>query len=153
MLDCSKQLSDVLNKVRNKWKIFLAYELDSAFGSNGYYNSSSDERFIPIRNQIFTDVFNGSLQMKLREERLIKAAGGITDKGFIALLEKTIATHADCIILLGTTSSLLTHQHKHIFHFTIAVLCVLYLSAHMITMTQLVRKSHHIAYQTCLCKV
>ena len=103
LLSCSKQLSDVLNKIRNKWEIFMAYDLDS-FGSDGYYKSS-DKRLIPVRNQIFLDVFNGSLQMKQREERLIKAAGGVTDKGFIALLEKTIATHADCIVLLGVASS------------------------------------------------
>jgi len=103
LFECSKKLNDVLNKIRNKWEIFLAYDLDS-FGSDGYYKSS-DPRLIPIRHQIFLDVFNGSLEMKQSEERLIKAAGGITDRGFIAMLEKTIATHANCIILLGTTSS------------------------------------------------
>ena len=36
---------------------------------------------------------------------LLKAAGGITDRGFIAALEKTISIHADCIILLGRGSS------------------------------------------------
>ena len=75
-----------------------------SFGSHGVYENS-DTRLIPIRNQIFLDVFNGSLEMKQRKEKLIKAAGGITDRGFIALLEKTIATHADCIILLGVVSS------------------------------------------------
>jgi len=40
-----------------------------------------------------------------RVEQLIKAAGGITDRGFIAILEKTITTHA---VLLGV---LYEHQH------------------------------------------
>ena len=43
--------------------------------------------------------------MEQRDERLLKAAGGIKDRGFVALLEKTIATHANCIIVLGPGSS------------------------------------------------
>ena len=104
LLECSKNLSQELDKVRNRWKIFMAYDL-GAFGSVGYYDSTSDQRLIPIRDQIFLDVFKGSLQVEQRKEMLIKAAGGVTDTGFIALLEKTIATHADCIILLGPLSS------------------------------------------------
>ena len=104
LLECSKNLSQELDKVRNKWKIFMAYDLGT-FGSVGYYDSTNDKRLIPIRDQIFSDVFKGSLQVGQRIEMLIKAAGGIKDTGFIALLEKTIATHADCIILLGQLSS------------------------------------------------
>ena len=103
LLDCSKQLKHTLDKVRNKWEIFMAYDLGT-LGSDGYY-SPDDKRLFPLREQIFSDVFNGSIQMKQREEMLINAAGGISDRGFIALLEKTIATHADCIILLGKISS------------------------------------------------
>ena len=81
----------------------MAYDLGT-LGSDGYY-SPDDKLLFPLHDQIFSDVFNGSIQMKQREEMLINAAGGISDKGFIAVLEKTIATHAHCIILLGTTSS------------------------------------------------
>ena len=103
LLDCSKQLKQTLDKVRNKWEIFMAYDLGT-FGSDGYY-SSGDQRLFPLRDQIFSDVYNGSIQMNQREEMLRKAAGGISDRGFIAILEKTIATHADCIVLLGSFSS------------------------------------------------
>ena len=50
--------------------------------------------------------------MEKREKKLLKAAGGIRDKGFITLLEKTIATHADCIVLLGTMSSFVQSSTK-----------------------------------------
>jgi len=50
-------------------------------------------------------VFNGSLQVNEREENLMKVANGTTDSGVIAQLEKVIATHADCIILLGPHST------------------------------------------------
>jgi len=81
----------------------LAFDLGS-FGSEGYYNSLKDKRLIPLRDQIISDVFNGSIHVGEREKMLTNV-GGITDRGFIAMLEKTIATHADCIVLLGTRSS------------------------------------------------
>ena len=111
LLDCSKQLSNVLNKIRTKWDIFLTYDLGS-YGSNGYFNSSHDKRLFPLRDQVLLDVFNGSVNMEKREKSLLKAAGGITDKGFITLLEKTIATHADCIVVLGTMSSFVQSSAK-----------------------------------------
>ena len=101
LLECSKRLSYVLDKIRRKWKIFLAYDMGK-FGSKKYV---ADKRLAPLQEQIFLDVFNGSLQVNEREEHLINAANGTTDRGVIALVEKVIATKADCIILLGPHSS------------------------------------------------
>jgi len=103
LLQCSKNLSTVLDKVRSKWKIFLAYDM-GMFGSKKYAVKNY-EKLAPLQKQIFLDVFNGSLQVNEREENLIKAANGTTDRGVIAQLEKVIATHADCIILLGPHST------------------------------------------------
>ncbi|XP_065905247.1 uncharacterized protein [Dysidea avara] len=104
LFDCSKSLSHLLEKIRSKWGIFLAYDMGT-YGSIGFYNSLADKNLIPLRDQIMLDVFNGSLLAEQREQRLIKVAGGITDRGFIAILEKTIATRADCIVLLGAITS------------------------------------------------
>ena len=101
LLECSKCLSYVLDKIRQKWKIFLAYDM-GIFGSKNYVR---DKRLAPLQKQIFLDVFNGSLQMNEREKTLINATNGIADRGLIAQLEKVIATNADCIILLGPRSS------------------------------------------------
>ena len=101
LLECSKNLSKVLDAVRGKWKIFLAYDM-GLFGSKRY---STRNPLAALQEQIFQDVFNGSLQINEREESLRKAANETTDRGLIAQLEKVIATNADCIILLGPRSS------------------------------------------------
>ena len=101
LLECSKNLSNVLDKVRRKWKIFLAYDM-GIFGSIHYVRN---KRLAPLQKQIFLDVFNGSVQVNEREETLINATNGIADRGLIAQLEKVIATNADCIILLGPRST------------------------------------------------
>ena len=100
LLQCSKQLKVELDKIRPQHEIFLAIDLGT-FGSKKY---SEGEKLTPLKHQIHLDVFNGSLTADQREERLKNAAGGITDRGFIAQLEKVIATNADCIILLGRKS-------------------------------------------------
>ena len=101
LLECSKDLSRVLDAVRAKWKIFLAYDM-GMFGSKNYVKRNS---LASLQEQIFLDVFNGSLQVNEREENLRKAANGTTDRGVIAQLEKVIATNGDCIILLGPHST------------------------------------------------
>jgi len=104
LLDCSESLRHELDKIRKKWAIFLAYDL-GRFGSVGYFDSIHDQRLFPLHKKILLDVFNGTVLSDQRDSMLIKAASGITDSGFIALLEKTIAVHANCIILLGKFSS------------------------------------------------
>ena len=101
LLQCSKHLRNVLDMVRNKWKIFLAYDM-GLFGSKNYVTRN---QLTSLQEQIFLDVFNGSLQVEEREKNLIKAANGTTDRGIIAQLEKVIATNANCIILLGPHST------------------------------------------------
>ena len=100
LLQCSKQLKVELDKIRSRHEIFLAIDLGT-FGSKKY---SAGDKLTPLKNQIYLDVFNGSLTADQREECLKIAAGGITDRGFIAQLEKVIAINADCIILLGRNS-------------------------------------------------
>ena len=108
LLRCSKTLGKVLDKVRRKWKIFLAYDI-GMFGSKNYVTRY---RLAPLQEQIFLDVFNGSSQAKEREQNLINAADGVTDTGVIAQLEKVIATNADCIILLGPHSTFVQSAAK-----------------------------------------
>ena len=102
LLQCSRQLKEELDTVRNSYEIFMACDLGS-FGSKKY-STYRVGRLLPLRDQIYQDVFNGSVTVKGRDEKLKEAAGGLTDRGFMAELERVIATNADCIILLGAKS-------------------------------------------------
>ena len=101
LLQCSRTLREVLNPIRTQWKIFLAYDMGT-FGSKKYVQRN---QLVSLQEQIFLDVFNGSLQVNEREENLRNAANGTRDRGLIAQLEKVIATEADCIVLLGPRST------------------------------------------------
>jgi len=110
LLNCSRTLRNVIENIRSKWGIFLAYEVGEDGSKNRYYNLS-DQKIASLHDQIFLDIFNNSLNIKQREEMLLKAAGGITDRGFITELERTIAVHADCIVLFGKGSSSLASDY------------------------------------------
>ena len=101
LLQCCKNLSEVLDPIRAQWEIFLAYDM-GRFGSKNYV---ARNQLTDLQEQIFLDVFNGSLQVNEREQNLINATGGVTDTGVIAELERVIANNADCIILLGSHST------------------------------------------------
>ena len=102
LLQCSRQLKEELDTVRDSYEIFMACDLGS-FGSKKH-STYHVGRLLPLRDQIYLDVFNGSVTVEERDEKLKQAAGGLTDRGFIAELERVIATYADCIILLGARS-------------------------------------------------
>ena len=102
LLQCSRQLKEELDTVRDSYEIFMACDL-GLFGSKKY-STYRVGRLLPLRDQIYQDVFNGSVTVKGRDEKLKEAAGGLTDRGFMAELERVIATNADCIILLGAKS-------------------------------------------------
>ncbi|XP_065907342.1 uncharacterized protein [Dysidea avara] len=102
LLQCSRQLKEELDTVRDNYEIFMACDLGS-FGSKKH-STYRVGRLLPLRDQIYLDVFNGSVTVEGRDEKLKQAAGGVTDRGFIAELERVIATYADCIILLGAGS-------------------------------------------------
>ncbi len=44
---------------------------------------------------------DGQWSMEQWEETFVRATGGITDKLYIAMLQQSIATHSDCLILVG----------------------------------------------------
>ena len=144
LLQCSKQLKVELDIIRSQSEIFLAIDLGT-FGSKRY---SKDNRSTTLKNQIHSEVYiyNGTLTADQREERLKNAAGGINDCGFIAQLEKVIATNADCIILLGRKSgfvstSLTLYLKQHPVNKCVISVC--YNNVYNADRTLL--SSHHIA--------
>ena len=47
------------------------------------------------------DLYNGKYTIKTWEDTFVEASGGIEERGYIAMLQRNIATEADCLILMG----------------------------------------------------
>ena len=59
-------------------------------------------------------IYNGKFTIKTWEDTFSEASGGITEVGYIAMLQRNIATVADCLILMGGGSYQQVAAHQYI---------------------------------------
>ena len=59
------------------------------------------ESITSLAKDTIKHIYNGKFTLKTWEETFIEASGGITEMGYIAMLQRNIATEADCLILMG----------------------------------------------------
>ncbi len=64
--------------------------------------------------KLTTAVFGRNLTFDRWEDSFIAAAGGITDSGYIAALQRTIASRADCLVLVGGGQFLKIALHQYL---------------------------------------
>jgi len=96
--DCSHQVSLALEKV--KGKRLLALDL-GRFGdgeASVYITNDTVYKTVPKLVKI---VYDNKWNWTQWEDSFIQATGGITDTGYIALMQKILVTNAACIIVAG----------------------------------------------------
>ena len=59
------------------------------------------ESITSLAKDTIKHIYNGRFTLKTWEETFVEASGGITEMGYIAMLQRNIATEADCLILMG----------------------------------------------------
>lgn len=111
---CIKETLSLHDKLLNqdtavKSNTFLTLDI-GRFGSGlmqtketvSKYNQSSLESIEETVQNMLGSVFKGQFKsLHEWEESFIKATGGITERGYISMLQRDIATKADCLILMG----------------------------------------------------
>ena len=74
------------------------------YGSNTFHWAVKDKEKLAIGiNETKTtmlELTNHTLSFEEWEESYVMAAGGITNSGYIAALQRTIASQADCLVLI-----------------------------------------------------
>jgi len=96
--DCSNQVSSALEKV--KGKRLLALDL-GRFGDSDiplYMEKNTVDNTVPKLVKI---VYGNKWNWTQWEDSFLQATGGITDTGYIALMQKLLVTNAICIIIAG----------------------------------------------------
>jgi len=96
--DCSNQVSSALEKV--KGKRLLALDL-GRFGDSDtplHMEKNTVDNTVPKLVKI---VYDNKWNWTQWEESFLQATGGITDTGYIALMQKVLVTNATCIIIAG----------------------------------------------------
>ena len=66
--------------------------------------------------QTLEHLYNGEWTMSSWEQSFVKATGGIVERGYIAMLQRSIATHSDCLILMGGGSFQQVAAYQYMKH-------------------------------------
>ena len=96
--NCTRQVSSALEKV--KGMRFLALDL-GRFGDGEaslYITKDTAYKTVP---EYVNVVYGNKWNWTQWEDSFVQATGGITDTGYIALMQKTLVTNAACIIIAG----------------------------------------------------
>ncbi len=64
--------------------------------------------------ETLSHLYNGQWSMEEWEEGFVRATGGIAERGYIAMLQQSIAAHSDCLILMGGGSYQEVTAHQYI---------------------------------------
>ena len=65
---------------------------------------------------VFKHLYKGRWTMPSWEQSFIEATSGIVERGYIAMLQRSIATHADCLILMGGGSFQQVAAYQYMKH-------------------------------------
>lgn len=108
-----------LNKTISYWEqlkaesgidtTFLSIDIGK-YGSNSFRNTGDKSDLLTEFRKFFRRLYNNSLTVPTWE-RSFEEVSHSTDAGYIALLQKTIVTHAKCVIFVGGGSF-----QKHALH-------------------------------------
>ncbi len=89
---------------------------------------TAEERLFRHINSTLEHIFHGPWSLNTWEMGFVSATGGITERGYIGMLQQSIAAHSDCLILLGgggyqeVTAQQYVDSHRG--HKCIHVVCV-----------------------------
>ena len=111
---CVNETLQVLDKTKTEMKnvdTFLTLDV-GRFGSRVMRTSNAVSRLTShgtdtgdtitlLAENTIKHVFNGTLSFKEWEDTFTDASHGITEMGYIAMLQRNIATEANCLILMG----------------------------------------------------
>ena len=113
LTSCVKDALDIHDKIREERDAGTFLTLDvGRFGSHVMQRSRAVSRLASsggdtmdsitsLAKDTINHIYNGRFTLKTWEETFVEASGGITEMGYIAMLQRNIATEAYCLILMG----------------------------------------------------
>ena len=77
---------------------FVTLDVGGHYGTDSYRGSKA---VTSLARNMITTLYNGSWTMSEWEKSFIQVADGVTDRGYIAALQRILASRADCLIMAG----------------------------------------------------
>lgn len=105
--NCLKEVMNFVDSLQGDGEVaglMVAADIGN-YGSNSWDWAVSDrEKFatgMTNTKMAMNSLFRGKMSFEEWEQTFVQAAGGVTDRGYIAALQRTIASRAQCIVLMG----------------------------------------------------
>ncbi len=115
---CLAKTTQLVHSLQSKLGVKQPYiTVDiGTFGSNGWRDllQPGEEFIINEINTTLLGFFNHSLTLEEWENSFTDVTGGIKDRGYIAALQKGIASRADCIVFLGGGNFVRMALHEYL---------------------------------------
>ena len=76
----------------------VTLDVGSRYGTGSYRRTNNVTKF---SREALSSLYNDKWTVNDWDQSFIKAAGGVTDRGYIAALQRVLAGSADCLVLMG----------------------------------------------------
>lgn len=128
---CLRELVYSADKVKGRTGGHLP--MVGKYGSNTWKRAVKDQdtlkTAITDTRKVMATLLHHQMSLEEWEGTFLEAAGGVTNEGYIAALQRTIASRADCLVLMGGGSfqeqvlQEYFHVHKEKREFCIEMVC------------------------------
>lgn len=135
---CLEEVVSIHDKLQstNEGGTFITVDIgqygSSRMEENHYFlpnTANSIENITSAVESVFHHIYKGKLTLSNWEKTFTESTGGITERGYIAMLQRNLASQSDCLILMGGGSFqqvagyqyLSEHKHQSLCMYTVCV--------------------------------
>ena len=98
--DCFKEVLNISNTLQGPTQVYPFVTMDiGQFGTKSFHTVNTD--VTKLSKQTFQALYHDNWSVKEWEESFVTVTGGVKDAAYIAALQRTLASRADCLILVG----------------------------------------------------
>ena len=98
--DCFKEVLNISNTLQGPTQVYPFVTMDiGQFGTKSFHTVNTD--VTKLSKQTFQALYHDKWSVKGWEESFVTVTGGVKDAAYIAALQRTLASRADCLILVG----------------------------------------------------
>ena len=98
VMKCFNEVFELKKKLAMNFNPLVTMDIGGEYGTaTSELRGSVQEYSI----KAFESLYNNTWSVSEWEKSFVKAAGGVTDRGYIAALQRVLASRADCLVLVG----------------------------------------------------
>lgn len=99
--ECFHQVQTLKQTTLNVTKLLVTIDVIGQFKSRTAHPEEPEGKYFELSEQSLLSLYDNQWTVKEWDESFIQAAGSLSDPSYVAALQRTLASRADCLILVG----------------------------------------------------